>query len=72
MKPAFICLFALALTACAARPPSPRLLAPADPVSGLSKQVFTGVTADARSYELAEPLEWADLNKRVTPKEKQP
>lgn len=71
MKPVLICLLALALTACAAQP-SPQLLASADPTSGLRKQTQTNVTADARSYELVEPLEWAELNRRVTPEEKQP
>ena len=71
MKPVLICLSALALTACAAQP-SPQLLASADPAIGLRKHVPANVAADARSYELVEPLEWAELNRRVTPKEKQP
>lgn len=71
MKSLYLCLLALSLAACAAKPPA-QLLASADPFSGLRKQSSTNVAADARSYELVEPLEWAELNRRVAPKEKKP
>jgi hypothetical protein len=71
MKPVSVCLLALALTACAAKP-SAQLLASADPSSGIRQQRPAHVTADARPYELVEPLEWAELNRRVAPKEKKP
>lgn len=70
MKSVFLCLSALALSACANTPPA--LLAVADPSQGLRKQATANVAADARQYELVEPLEWAELNRRVAPKGKQP
>jgi hypothetical protein len=71
MKPVSVCLLALALTACAVKP-SAQLLASADPSSGIRQQRPVQITADARRYELVEPLEWAELNRRVAPKEKKP
>lgn len=69
MKYVYLCLMALALSACAPEPPT-KLLSSTDPSIGLRPQFHVRVNADARHYEAVEPLEWVALNRRVGPKEK--
>jgi uncharacterized lipoprotein YmbA len=71
MKSLYLCLTALALAACASEPPS-QLLLPADPSIALRHQSQSRVDAGSRHYEVVEPLDWQELNRRVGPKEKQP
>jgi hypothetical protein len=68
MKQLFFSCLALALAGCAQQVPG-SLLAPADPSQGLRLQRSASVTSDARDYKIIEPLEWGELNRRVSPQE---
>lgn len=67
MKLLSLCCVALALAGCA-QPMPPSLLAASDATQGLRNQGSASVTHDARDYHIVEPLEWQELNRRVTPK----
>ena len=66
LKPIGLCLLGLTLAACAREAPiwlAAPAAAPAPP-----RAAHTPVTADARAWATVEPGDWAELNRRVTPK----
>jgi len=67
IKPISLAAFGLTLGACvpAALPPS--LAAPADPSVGVRAPGYASVTAGVRDYDVVEPLDWRELNRRVAP-----
>jgi hypothetical protein len=67
MKLLSLCCAALAVAGCAQQVP-PSLLAANDATQGLRNTRSASVTHDARDYKIIEPLEWQELNRRVTPK----
>lgn len=67
MKLLTLCCVALALAGCAQQVP-PSLLAASDMTQGLRNTHSASFTHDAREYKIIEPLEWHELNRRVTPK----
>ncbi|MFC4172868.1 hypothetical protein ACFOYU_12450 [Microvirga sp. GCM10011540] len=57
----------LGLGACVGAAPPAYLTAPADPSIGTRSPAYTAVTAGVRSYDVVEPLDWRELNRRVAP-----
>jgi hypothetical protein len=57
----------LSLGACVATTPPPYLAAPADPAVGIRSPGYTAVTAGVRNYDVVEPGDWRELNRRVAP-----
>lgn len=57
----------LGLAACMPAQHPSYLVAAADPVVGARPPVYSSVTAGVRSYDVVEPLDWRELNRRVTP-----
>ena len=43
------------------------LVAPADPAVGVRPPGYASVTAGVRNYNVVEPLDWRELNRRVAP-----
>lgn len=66
MKPIFPVALALVLGACVPVTPT-YLAAPADPAVGSSAPRYAAVTAGVRNYDVVEPLDWRELNRRVAP-----
>ncbi|MBM6595381.1 hypothetical protein [Microvirga pudoricolor] len=58
---------ALGLGACMPGTPPAYLAAPADPAVGLQSPRYTAVTAGIRNYDVVEPGDWRELNRRVAP-----
>jgi hypothetical protein len=56
----------LAISACVPAS-SPYLTAPADPTVGTRGPGYAAVTAGVRNYDVVDPLDWRELNRRVTP-----
>jgi hypothetical protein len=56
----------LAISACVPAT-SPYLTAPADPTVGTRGAGYVAVTAGVRNYDVIDPLDWRELNRRVTP-----
>jgi hypothetical protein len=67
MKPVPIVALALALSACVPATPPAYLAAPADPSVRTRPPRYAAVTAGVRSYDVVEPLDWRELNRRVAP-----
>jgi hypothetical protein len=57
----------LVLGACVPPPPPSYLAAPADPTIGTRAPRYATVTAGVRNYDVVEPLDWRELNRRVAP-----
>jgi hypothetical protein len=57
----------LSLGGCVATTPAAYLAAPADPSIGIRSPGYASVTAGVRTYDVVEPLDWRELNRRVTP-----
>jgi hypothetical protein len=55
------------LGACVATTPPAYLAAPADPSVGVRTPGYASVTAGVRNYDVVEPLDWRELNRRVAP-----
>ena len=66
LKPIGLCLLGLTLAGCAREAPA-WLAAPAD-APAPPRGAPAPVTADARAWATVEPGDWAELNRRVTPK----
>ena len=56
----------LVLSACIPATP-PYLTAPANPAVGTRPPRYTAVTANVRNYDVVEPQDWRELNRRVAP-----
>jgi hypothetical protein len=57
----------LGLAACVPSQPSSYLVSAADPTVGVRPPAYSSVTAGVRGYDVVEPLDWRELNRRVTP-----
>lgn len=66
MKPISLLALALALGACVPETPS-YLAATTDPSVGTRPSRYAAVTAGVRNYDVVEPLDWRELNRRVAP-----
>jgi hypothetical protein len=66
MKLISIPVLALALGACVPTTPS-YLTAPADPTIRSRGPGYASVTAGVRNYDIVEPLDWREQNRRVAP-----
>ena len=66
LKPIGLCLLGLTLVGCAREAPA-WLAAPAD-APAPARAAPAPVTAEARPWATVEPVDWAELNRRVTPK----
>lgn len=62
-----LAVLGLILGACVATQPPSYLVAPADPSAGLRSPGYASVTAGVRNYDVVEPLDWRELNRRVAP-----
>jgi hypothetical protein len=60
-------MLGLSLTACVATQPPSYLVAPANPAIGVRSPGYASVTAGVRNYDVVEPLDWRELNRRVAP-----
>jgi hypothetical protein len=58
---------AFVLGACVPAAPPDYLAAPADPSIGTHPPRYAAVTAGIRGYDVVEPLDWRELNRRVAP-----
>jgi hypothetical protein len=58
---------ALVLGGCVPTQPPSYLVAPADPAVGVRTPRYAAVTAGVRNYNVVEPLDWRELNRRVAP-----
>ncbi|WP_150117803.1 hypothetical protein [Microvirga vignae] len=43
------------------------VVAAADPAVGVRPPAYSSVTAGVRGYDVVEPLDWRELNRRVAP-----
>jgi hypothetical protein len=66
MKSLIVVALALAMGACVPAAP-PYLAAPADPTVGTRNPGYAAVTAGVRNYDVVDPLDWRELNRRVAP-----
>ena len=57
----------LGLGACVPTTPPAYLAAPTDPAVGIRSPGYASVTAGVRNYDVVEPLDWRELNRRVAP-----
>jgi hypothetical protein len=57
----------LGLGACMPTTPPAYLAAPADPAVDTRSPGYASVTAGVRNYDVVEPLDWRELNRRVAP-----
>jgi hypothetical protein len=57
----------LGLAACVPSQHPSHLVAAADPAVGVRPPAYSSVTAGVRGYDVVEPLDWRELNRRVTP-----
>ncbi|QFU16549.1 hypothetical protein GDR74_10085 [Microvirga thermotolerans] len=67
MKTIPLAVLGLGLAACVPTAPPAYLAAPADPDVGLRSPGYASVTAGVRAYDVVEPLDWRELNRRVAP-----
>lgn len=58
---------ALGLAACVPTQHPSYLVSAADPAVGTRPPVYSSVTAGIRGYDVVEPLDWRELNRRVGP-----
>jgi hypothetical protein len=66
MKPISVVALAVMLSACVPAAPA-YLTAPSDPSLGVRPARYARVTAGIRNYDVVEPLDWRELNRRVAP-----
>ncbi len=57
----------LGLAACVPSQPPSYLASAADPAVGVRPPAYSSVTAGVRGYDVVDPLDWRELNRRVTP-----
>jgi hypothetical protein len=57
----------LGLAACTPSEHPSHLVAAADPAVGVRPPAYSSVTAGVRGYDVVEPLDWRELNRRVGP-----
>lgn len=57
----------LGLAACVPSHHPSYLVAAADPAVGAPAPAYSSVTAGVRGYDVVDPLDWRELNRRVTP-----
>jgi len=57
----------LGLAACIPTQHPAYLVAAADPAMGVRPPAYSSVTAGVRGYDVVDPLDWRELNRRVTP-----
>jgi hypothetical protein len=57
----------LVLGACVPAMPPSYLAAPADPTVGTRSPGYATVTAGVGNYDVVDPLDWRELNRRVAP-----
>ena len=55
----------LGLAACVPSQHPSHLVAAADPAVGVRPPAYSSVTAGVRGYNVVEPLDWRELNRRV-------
>ena len=67
LKTISLAALALSLGACVPTSPPAYLAAPADPTIGTRSPGYAAVTAGVRTYDVVDPLDWRELNRRVTP-----
>ncbi|MGF9760114.1 hypothetical protein AAII07_33460 [Microvirga sp. 0TCS3.31] len=57
----------LGLAACVPTQHPSYLVSAADPAVGTRPPAYSSVTAGVRGYEVVDPLDWRELNRRVAP-----
>jgi hypothetical protein len=57
----------LGLAACVPSQPPSYLVSAADPAVGVRPPAYSSVTAGVRGYDVVDPLDWRELNRRVAP-----
>ncbi|QRM34654.1 hypothetical protein [Microvirga sp. VF16] len=62
-----LAMLGLSLGACVATQPPSYLAAPANSTIDTRSPGYTAVTAGVRSYDVVDPLDWRELNRRVAP-----
>jgi hypothetical protein len=67
IKSVSLAALTLSLGACVTPDPPAYLAAPADPAVGTRSPGYASVTAGVRSYDVVEPGDWRELNRRVAP-----
>ena len=67
LKPISLAALGLGLAACMPSQHPSHLVAAADPAVGVRPPAYSSVTAGLRGYDVVEPLDWRELNRRVTP-----
>ena len=67
LKPISLAALGLGLAACMPSQHPSHLVAAADPAVGVRPPAYSSVTAGVRGYDVVEPLDWRELNRRVTP-----
>jgi len=67
MKLLYLAGLGLGLAACVPPQPPSYLVSAADPAVGARSPGYASVTAGVRNYDVVEPLDWRELNRRVTP-----
>lgn len=58
----------IGLAACVPSQHPSYLVSAADPAVGTSPPAYSPVTTGIRGYDVVEPLDWRELNRRVGPK----
>jgi hypothetical protein len=67
MKIPTLVALTLVLGACVPATLPAYLAAPADPSLGTRPPRYAAVTTGVRNYDVVEPLDWRELNRRVAP-----
>ncbi|WP_210497417.1 hypothetical protein [Microvirga antarctica] len=67
LKLILLAALSLGLAACIPTQPTSYLVAAADPAAGTRLPAYSSVTAGVRAYEVVDPLDWRELNRRVAP-----
>jgi hypothetical protein len=67
MKLISLAALGLGLAACVPSQHPSYLVSAADPAVGTRPPAYSSVTAGIRGYDVVEPLDWRELNRRVGP-----
>ncbi|MBM1171567.1 hypothetical protein [Microvirga arabica] len=67
IKLTYLAALGLGLAACVPTQHPSYLVSAADPAVGTRLPAYSSVTADIRGYDVVEPLDWRELNRRVGP-----
>ncbi|MCG7392951.1 hypothetical protein MHY87_08550 [Microvirga sp. ACRRW] len=67
MKLISLAALGLGLAACVPTQHPSYLVSAADPAVGTRPPTYSPVTAGVRGYDVVEPLDWRELNRRVGP-----